>query len=295
MKIKHLILSAIIGLVVYSCDDSESLPSLPLKQKEAPADSTDTDPDNNTTSNTITGDFSIATWNVEFFPKRNNTISSMLSLLENTELDIIALQEINSESDFNVLSSLLTGFDGKFINVSGSLDYAFLINNRLIKDFQTTTILNGDGSAFPRAPAVLSFVVNGNQYRIINIHLKCCSGSESRRRDASEKLHRFIQANYANDHVILLGDFNDGIFDDNVFDAFLGDQENFLFADAAIENGPSSFWSYPSWPSHLDHIVISNELFNYQSTTETWRADIDFSGYFSTVSDHRPVVIKFTF
>ena len=29
-----------------------------------------------------------------------------------------------------------------------------------------------------------------------------------------------------------------------------------------IALGPSSNWSYPTWPSHLDHILISDEVFD---------------------------------
>lgn len=295
MKIKHLYI-LIAGLLLIACDDSESLPNLPLKEKEIPADTVQNNPiPVDTTTNFVSGDLSIATWNVEFFPKNNNTVALINELIVDSDLDIIAFQEINDQSDFNRLDDLLSGFKGEFVNVSGSLDYAFLINSNLITDYQTSTILNGDGSAFPRAPAVLSFRLNGDQYRIINIHLKCCSGSESRRRDASGKLHAYIQSNYRDDHVILLGDFNDGIFDDNVFDAFLNDSDNFLFADEGIQNGPSTFWSYPSWPSHLDHIVISDEFFGYESQTETWLAERDSPSYFSSVSDHRPVIINIDF
>ena len=68
-----------------------------------------------------------------------------------------------------------------------------------------------------------------------------------------------------------------------------------------IANGNSSNWSYPSWPSHLDHILITNELFDelqHNSTViETIKVDDyvgGWSSYDTNISDHRPVAMKFT-
>ncbi len=288
---RSIIYFLIFSFFLYSCDDSESLSPIQQPKKEDPKDTIITVD----TSSQISGDFSIATWNVEFFPRSNRTVPLMNELILNSNLDVIAFQEINSQSSFNQLDDLLTDYKGVFVDVNFDLDYAFLIKSALIPVFETTTILTGDGSAFPRAPAVLSFKLNNEQYRIINIHLKCCNDGESRRRDAANKLHSFIQANYRNDHVILLGDFNDDIYDADVFDVFLNDPTNFLFADEGIQNGPSTLWSYPSWPSHLDHILVTDEFFEYEIQSETWTADKEVSRYFNDVSDHRPVRASFTF
>ena len=75
------------------------------------------------------------------------------------------------------------------------------------------------------------------------------------------------------------------------------------FADMAIANGNATNWSYPNWPSHLDHILVTNELFPLINTNatnvSTIRLDDYFSGGFSSydyhVSDHRPVGIQLDF
>ena len=80
---------------------------------------------------------------------------------------------------------------------------------------------------------------------------------------------------------------------------FLDDSENYLFTDMQIAEGSSLDWSYPSWPSHLDHILISNELFedfqNLNSLVSVIKID-DYMGgwnnYDNNVSDHRPIGIK---
>ena len=66
-----------------------------------------------------------------------------------------------------------------------------------------------------------------------------------------------------------------------------------------IAQGSNLEWSYPSWPSHLDHILISDELFedflDPNSLISVIKID-DYMGgwsnYDNNVSDHRPVGIK---
>ena len=98
---------------------------------------------------------------------------------------------------------------------------------------------------------------------------------------------------------------NDELNDDgvNVFQNFIDDSINYMFVDMDIANGPSTNWSYPGRPSHLDHILISNELFdefyNAGSTVQTIPAEDYLEGgwsdYEKYVSDHRPVVLSLNF
>jgi len=61
-------------------------------------------------------------------------------------------------------------------------------------------------------------------------------------------------------------------------------------------------WSYPTWPSHLDHILITDELFanfqNFNSLVSVIRID-DYMGtwsnYENIISDHRPIGLKLDF
>ena len=64
-----------------------------------------------------------------------------------------------------------------------------------------------------------------------------------------------------------------------------------------IASGSPAYWSFPSWPSHLDHILISNELFELGYDTQTLLIGEDFyqdypNSYDSYISDHRPVGIR---
>jgi hypothetical protein len=154
----------------------------------------------------------------------------------------------------------------------------------------------------------------GQNYIAINNHYKCCgdgefdqgdsNDEETRRYIATNLLKEYIDNHFPNKRVFVLGDLNDIITDapsDNIFQNIINDSENYLFADHDIAVGPSSEWSYPSWPSHLDHIIITNELFeeldSESSVVETIKLEDYFSGgwnaYDYNVSDHRPVAFKF--
>ena len=64
---------------------------------------------------------------------------------------------------------------------------------------------------------------------------------------------------------MVIGDFNDELNDNfinNIFQNFIDDFENYLFTDMSIANGNPQNFSFPNWPSHIDHILITNELFD---------------------------------
>ena len=130
---------------------------------------------------------------------------------------------------------------------------------------------------------------------LFNIHLKCCGVAGSieakRRESASIALQNYINNNLPDENVIILGDWNDDIHD-GPFDNFINDS-NFTFTDEEIGNGNSSNWSYPSWPSHLDHILITNELFNRFTEVKTIQLENCINNVDYNVSDHRAVMARF--
>ena len=53
----------------------------------------------------------VITWNIENFPKQNDiTIDYLVKLINSMNVDIIALQEIESETDFQFLINSLENF-----------------------------------------------------------------------------------------------------------------------------------------------------------------------------------------
>ena len=78
---------------------------------------------------------------------------------------------------------------------------------------------------------------------------------------------------------------------ENVFQSLLDDSENYHFTDLNIADNSDEYWSFPSWPSHIDHILINDIFGELISDAEIVRLD-DYVGYSysqNNISDHRPV------
>ena len=243
----------------------------------------------------------IITWNIENYPKNDLTNTYISQIIDSLDVDIIALQEITDNVSFNELVNSLEGWSG-YKSGGSSSDYqelAYIINTNKVEILSGPyTILNSYEYEFAyREPLVLECIYNNNHIVIINVHYKCCDGSESRRLAASNLLYNYINSNLDSEKVIVLGDFNDLLNDSgiNIFEPFLND-DDYSFADYKIAISSNEYWSFPNWPSHLDHILITNELFSNVISTNTVLIDYSINGGFSTydyyISDHRPVGIR---
>lgn len=242
----------------------------------------------------------IVSWNIENFPKNESTVDFLFPIIDSLNVDIVALQEIESTIELNNLTENLGDGWTSFRSENTSYgELSYLINTNIINI--TTSpykILNSDYYYFAyREPYVLEFEYNNTDYILINIHYKCCDGSEERRLQASVILKNYIDENFSDFNVIVVGDFNDNLIDDeNVFIPFLTDSTNYMFTDYSIAQGNSFQWSFPTYPSHIDHILVSSELFDNVYNTEVllidqWFFD-GFSDYNLFVSDHRPIVLQ---
>ena len=259
--------------------------------------------------------FEVMTWNVEWFPKNGqSTVDSVRQIIEALDVDVLALQEI---SDTVLLKQMVDSLDGYETYFESSwfagLAYIYKTDSVVINDIYEIYTTNPYWSAFPRSPMVMDLNFQNENFIIINNHFKCCGDGlldladsddeEFRRYEASTLLKEYIDTNHPNKRVIVLGDLNDILTDDvdhNVFQTFIDDTNNYLFADMAIAQGNSSDWSYPNWPSHIDHLLITNELFvefgNENSDIKTIPVDAFLSGgfgeYDTNISDHLPVGLK---
>ena len=255
----------------------------------------------------------ILTWNVQNYPKHSQTNNYISEIIYQTEVDVIAFQEIENQGSFN---SLINSLPGDWVGYrAGNSQYgelAYAINMNEVDVGSIYTILNSEEYFFAyRPPYVLELTYGSRDYVLINNHFKCCGDGdldlgddwdeEYRRLVSSQLLKEYIDQNYNDDYVIVLGDLNDEISDnpsDNVFVDFL-ESDSFQFADYDIAYGPSSNWSYPTWPSHIDHIIISDELFSdfTDDNIHTFVVDSYMSGGWNSydyyISDHRPVFIRF--
>jgi endonuclease/exonuclease/phosphatase family metal-dependent hydrolase len=257
----------------------------------------------------------IATWNLERFAKNGDaTVDAVIQAIEAMDVDIIALQEIQSFTSFRKMRERLVSWEGDRATSAGyDINLAFLY--RVDGDLEVESvyeILVEHPREFPRRPFVLEGRYRGTPIVVINNHLKCCGDGtiseayddeETRRRDANLMLDDFIRTNYAGQNVVVVGDMNDLLTDipvRNVFQNFLDAPDQYLFADLDIARGPSSDWSFPGWPSHLDHIMITTPLFSAFAGPETLVKVVrlhsfmynGLGDYDDLISDHLPVVLK---
>ena len=253
----------------------------------------------------------IVTWNLEWFPKNGNiTIDSLKSIIEKIDADIYAFQEIDNIGSFNVLKNQLLGYSGLVKNTS-NLNLAFLYKNSVTID-SSYSILNDYNYVFAgRTPFVIDLNYNGMNVSIFNNHFKCCGDGTLDLGDSSDEEYRRLQAmNYLKNYIdnnnysnsIILGDLNDLIEDniyDNVFISIINDSLNWKIIDDHIPNQITSNWSFPNWPSHLDHIILSKSLLplinDQQIDVKTIRVDNYFQNFYqydNTISDHLPVGLR---
>lgn len=245
-------------------------------------------------------ELNVVTWNIKFFPLvGNSTVGKVQDIVESLDADIIAVQEIAEPSEFITMADEMDGWNSVYSDVRFSQEIGYLYKKSAFTSFGELTELFGDDSnAFPREVVRVDAThVSGLEVTFMNIHLKCCGGSGSdeqmRREAASIQMKEYIDSNLADRAVILLGDFNDGISAaDTPFQNFKDDL-NYIFADQEIADGNESNWSYPSWPSHLDHILISDELFDMVRNVQTVIPESCVTNYESRVSDHYPVLASF--
>ena len=259
--------------------------------------------------------FEVVTWNIEWFPKNGSiTVDSVSKIIESLDVDLIGLQEVDDSTLCRQMIDSLPGYELFMDNDwFGGLAYIYKTSSvsvlSIYKIYDTAPFWN----AFPRSPLVIELLFNGQPFIIINNHFKCCGNGlldignsadeETRRHKASTLLKQYIDANFDSSRVIVIGDLNDIITDlpiNNVYQMFIDDSTNYAFADMSIAIGASSQWSFPGWPSHLDHVLITNELFtefsNPNSEIQTIKVDDYLAGglaeYDLNISDHRPVGLR---
>ena len=257
----------------------------------------------------------VMTWNIQNFAKQGTiTANHVINAVNGLQVDIIALQEIENLVYFQQVREGLVDWTGdRATSASYSMNLAFLY--RIEGPVQVSAvyeILTDYSRELPRSPFVLEGVMNGTEFVVINNHYKCCGNTviddgdtwdeETRRRDASLLIDDFIRTNYPDKAVIVVGDMNDELTDipeKNVFQNFFAAPEKYRFVDLDIAE-KREVYSYPSWPSHLDHILISNQLFDAMEGPEAITIvaplyeylDGGWSAYDLQVSDHLPVVVR---
>ena len=158
-----------------------------------------------------------------------------------------------------------------------------------------------------RRPLVAEFTFKGKKVFVIGNHFNSKGGdspvfgamqppfrsSEYRRSEIALQVHRFVAGLVRVDPkalVVVLGDFND-FHDSRVLTALKGAILKNLVEDCDPKERYT--YNYGGNSQALDHIFISNELYNsYQPDIDILHINTDFMGQ---VSDHDPMLASFNF
>jgi endonuclease/exonuclease/phosphatase family metal-dependent hydrolase len=264
-------------------------------------------------------------------------ISNVTTVMQTIGADIYGTQEVSDDNAYNQLISNLPGYAGI---LSPRWSYSFeptdpnfppqkvgfiyntatvqLISSRVMFEDFYDAILAGAATLpnYPtttssfwssgRLPFMATFDVTLNgatkRIRVITIHAKSGSAAAdySRRKYDVTLLRDSLVANYANDNVILLGDFNDDIDisitadSTSSYKAFVDDVVNFNMLTLPLSQTPG-LSTFPSSNSFIDHILCSTELTDeYVSNSAAVEdARTYISNYTNTASDHLPLSARF--
>lgn len=252
----------------------------------------------------------IVTWNIENFPQAGDaTIEKVRYIIELSDIDMIAVQEIADTHSFRQLIAQLPEYDGLYSqDYYGPENYqktGLIYKKTMINVKSQSQLFSGNDYAFPRPPLLLEIEAEKDgkvfDFNLINIHLKAFDGGDNlaRRRAAAESLKTYMDERIATETEkdwIVVGDWNDEIDDppeENAFTVFLEDS-TYIFLTEELA-GNYYYASYPSYRSLIDHILISADCMEeYEGgSITTLRLDDYFIDYFNNVSDHRPVMAVF--
>ncbi|ANQ51633.1 hypothetical protein MY04_4291 [Flammeovirga sp. MY04] len=291
-----------MGTLFLGCTSDISYPTTPAEYDDVLVDCLPVAASENT--------LEVLTWNIEHFPKHLETSGIVNATIAESDYDVWGIQEIENIGAIKLISQVNPSYSVIVDNdiargVNNNYHLAFIYNNQRLEIKEERVLTTGDFDRyyFPRNPLFIKFLnkVNNQTFILINLHLKCCGDATSkhRREEASRRLKAFIDENYPNDRVLVVGDYNGELYPtySSQFSNFIDDANNYAFAD--MDQAKSSEWldkSYPSWRpngSHIDHILMTNEWFNQFQKSYTVTLDQCSDDYDPKVSDHRPVMTVF--
>jgi len=160
-----------------------------------------------------------------------------------------------------------------------------------------------------RLPYIVTLETNlngvKNEIKIIDVHARANSSDATtytRRKYDTQVFKDSLDAYYPNDNLIILGDYNDdvkisvfGTNNPSTYENFVTDTNNYKALTLGISQaGAASYFNFNP-PSFLDHIMISNELFDQyiNESIAVYDPRNDIASYIETTSDHGPVIARF--
>ena len=248
---------------------------------------------------------SLATWNVEQFPKTTETVARVTQHLQTLAPSIVAVQEIASEAGFAELDAALTDYEGFLNDDPGAfIRVGLLYRSEHVTVSEVETLFAQEWFAFPRPPLKARLTVATDppfDFVIVVVHLKAQldAESEERRRQACRALSQWIDGQVANGEekdFVVVGDFNDKLTDPpewNVFTPFLEAPDRFRFLTMPLAEAGD--YTYIPFESFIDHILVTSDALGEYGEGETAVLALEQreADYRAVISDHRPVIARF--
>lgn len=250
--------------------------------------------------------FSVLTWNLEMFPKTALTSSVVTTILDDLRPDLVGVQEIKDEREFEIFAAELPDYAGQWVR-GEFLAVGMLWRPERLRISNIHPLFERDNYAFPRAPLQADVEVLGPDGEVrfdfvfIALHLKAQvdAQSQARRLDAMEKLENYLSVQLSTggeQDYIIVGDYNDRLLDEgefNVFRPMLDRPDKYTFLTRGLE--ASGEISYIPIPGFIDHILVTNDALTEYGAgrTETLALELLYPRYVSLVSDHRPIRATF--
>jgi endonuclease/exonuclease/phosphatase family metal-dependent hydrolase len=243
----------------------------------------------------------VMTWNVKQFPLSDSAIAKVRSTIEARQPDVLVLQEIDDVAAFATLDDMLDDYTGTLADDSfNSIRVAMLVRHNVVVD-HTETLFKNDGASFPRPPLLMHVSAEGFDFTVVALHLKAgfTSADRASRRAAVMALETWVRGQLSlgeDADIVLAGDWNDELTVDgtgNIFGPFLDAPEAYRFLDLPLGQGGQG--TFIPGNAQLDHVLVTADALDEYGagTTEILRLDDADSSYEDTVSDHRPIMVKF--
>lgn len=263
----------------------------------------------------------VACWNVEWLgdpgtnrgPSDETTqYNNVLALLNKTEMDVFALEEISNPSTYNTLSlALINKYDTYISDYSQTQKTGIFWRKSMFSLIASNTYnlpLNStDNFAFASRPPLqiclktLGGTKTDTLYFLV-LHMKAQTESDdagrfesyTRRQNAANALKLYIETNLANKKYIVLGDWNDDL-DVSIYNSLETPYKGLLNAKYTFpsqELTKAGKVSYAFSSNMIDHIMNSKTLdsFYYTNSAKVFdNADTYCSGFSYNTSDHFPV------
>lgn len=262
---------------------------------------------------------------------------STATVLKRLNADVYAVEEIADDALFAELVNLLPGYDYILSDAvsrpgSGGVSQkvGFIYNTQTVSVVNTRAMFKsihplyngGDASAlvdYPNDPSrfyasgrlpflmTADVTIKGVTERIdlVALHARANSSADPQNRYDMRKydvevLKDSLDVHFANNKLILLGDYNDDV-DQTVadipstissFQEYVDDTANYTIVSAALSE--AGLRSYVFRENMIDHIAVTNELDEaYIDKSVTVHYEVYDNDYAFTTSDHLPVSARF--